>query len=193
MRVGKADQQVIWQGGKPHGQQFVGLGIETFARVGCVVTSVAMALRLLGAKAGAMPLEVQNKGLMKGGVWAKNSSACSVRALIDSQGSIISGQDFPGPGQHSAPDAVLRIVEKTIESGGVCLLHVDHDSAIPGGDQIGDHWIVAYAFDADHVYCADPATARNERLRRGDLSGIVMWGKKQRAYSARRVVSVFVR
>ena len=192
MRIGEADQRPIWQGGKPHGQQFVGLGIETFARVGCVVTSVAIALRLLGARAGAMPIEVQNRGLAAGGVWAKNSSACSVRGLIDAQRDLISGQDFPGPGQHAAADSILRIVEATLKAGGVCLLHVDHDSD-RGGDILGDHWVVAYAIEDGFLFCSDPATARNEKLRLPDLTGDVLWGKKKRLYQARRVVSVHLR
>lgn len=191
MRIGKEQIPVIWQGAKPHGNQFVGNGLESFRAVGCVVTCVAMACRYLGARAGATPIDVNNKGI-KLGAFAKNSSACTVRDLIDSQGCIISGNDLPGAGRYSSVDDLRPFIETTIQRGGVCLLHVDYDSKT-GGDEIGDHWICAFAIDTNsrEILCGDPATARTESLSLDTLSAVVSWQNKKKPYLVRRAVAIF--
>jgi hypothetical protein len=189
MRIGFADQKVLWQGGLPHAHLHVGNGKETFARVGCVVTSVAMACRYLGARSGALPAEVNRRGIAAG-AFPPGKSACVVRDLIDSQGCLISGKDFPGPGQHAAVDSLRPIIEQTIKAGGVLLVHVDYDAHL-GGDFIGDHWCCAYAIEDGMLLMGDPATAKKESLFMDSLSGAVEWGSKKKKYTIKRVVSVF--
>jgi hypothetical protein len=64
-----------------------------------------------------------------------------------------------------------------IANGGFGWLQVDKNA-----DGKGDHWIGAYAYDDEWIYCADTATARREKLSRKDLTGTAMWSKVEKHY-----------
>jgi hypothetical protein len=191
MRSGYADQPVIWQGSYPHGPMSVGRGNQKCGAVGCVITSVAMALRYLGVRAGATPTTVQTAGLARPGVWAPGASGCVVPELVRAQTGLAVGVDADGPGIKAPVDRLSPLILDTLAGGGVALLSVDYDAGVRGGDSIGDHWVCAYAADDDWLYLADPATAKVEKIDRTTLAATVMWGRRRRPYVGARAVTVF--
>jgi hypothetical protein len=60
---------------------------------------------------------------------------------------------------------------------GFAWLHVDYT-----GDDVGEHWIMAIAYDDDVIYCTDSAPARVIQLDRKTLTAPVMWGAVERRY-----------
>ncbi len=189
-RLGYLDQPVIWQGSPPHGPQAVGRGKETFGRVGCVVTSIAQARRTLGERAGANPLDVQAAGLRRLGVWHPGKSGANVPELVRAQGLEV-GVDLDGPGKVADVPRLREAIEDCLRRGGVVLVAVDHDSALPAGDQIADHWGSAHRLEVGRLWFADPATAKVESVDWETLAGNVRWGRKVRPYQVVRVVTVF--
>jgi len=180
---------ILWQGSPPHGRRTVGHGTETFGNVGCVVTSVAQARRILGERAGAMPLDVQAAGLRRVGVWGPGSSAANVPELVRAQGLAV-GEDADGPGRVVPVDRLRILIEDALRRGGVVLVAVDHDST-RGGDAIADHWGCAYRVEVGRLWLTDPATARVESVDWETLAGPVRWGRRERMYQVVRVVTVF--
>ena len=180
---------IIWQGSPPHGRQTVGRGSETFGNVGCTVTSVAQARRILGERAGALPLDVQAAGLLRDGVWDPGASGANVPELVRAQGLTV-GVDADGPGKVAPVDRLRVIIEDCLRRGGVALVAVDHDST-RGGDAIADHWGCAYRVEVERLWMTDPATARVESLDWETLAGPVKWGRKVRPYRVVRVVTVY--
>ncbi len=191
MTIGTPPQPVIWQGARPHGRQPVGRGLEVFGNVGCVVTSVAMALRHLGVRAGAMPLDVQAAGLRRPGVWAPGSSGCNVPELVRAQDGLTVGEDMDGAGKVASVDRIAPLILDCLTRGGVVLAAVDYDAASPKGDPLGDHWVTIHGLEGDDLLLADPATARTERLLCPTLAGPVRWGEKVRPYRVTRAITVF--
>ena len=191
MRSGYKDQPVIWQGSYPHGPMSVGRGNQKCGAVGCVITSTAMALRLLGVRAGATPTTVQAAGLARHGVWAEGASGCVVPELVRAQTGLTVDVDADGPGVAVPANRLSPLILDTLSAGGVALVSVDYDAGVRTGDAIGDHWVCAYAADDDWLYVADPATAKVERLDKTTLAATVMWGRRRRPYVIARAVTVF--
>lgn len=191
MRSGYKDQPVIWQGSYPHGPMSVGRGAQKCGAVGCVITSTAMALRLLGVRAGATPTTVQAAGLARHGVWAEGASGCVVPELVRAQTGLTVDVDADGPGVAVPVGRLSPLILDCLSAGGVALVSVDYDAGVRTGDAIGDHWVCAYAADDDWLYVADPATAKIERLDRTTLAATVMWGRRRRPYVVARAVTIF--
>lgn len=189
--IGHPAQPVIWQGAPPHGRQTVGRGTQTFGAVGCVVTSVAMALRFLGIRAGAMPLDVQALGLARPGVWAPGQSGCVIPELCRACDLDVI-DDMDGPGKAAPVERLRGFVVETLQAGGVVLVGVDYDRDAPAGDPTAEHWGCAFAIDGDDLLLADPATARTERLLLQTLAGPVRWGRRVRPYQVARAIGVRV-
>ena len=189
-RLGYLDPvPVLWQGSPPWGRQSVGRGSQTFGAVGCVVTSVTQGLRVLGARAGATPLDVQAAGLRRLGVWTPGQSGCNVPDLVRAQGLEV-GADLDGPGKVADVARLREAIEDCLRRGGVALVAVDHD-ATRGGDAIADHWGCAHREEAGRLWFSDPATARVESVDWETLAGPVKWGRKVRPYQVVRVITVF--
>ena len=180
---------IIWQGSPPHGEKTVGRVKGLFKRVGCVVTSVAQARRILGERAGAMPLDVQAAGLSRLGVWSPGASGCNVAELVRAQGLEV-GADLDGPGKVADVARLREAIDDCLRRGGVALVAVDQDST-RGGDAIADHWGCAYRVEVDRLWMTDPATARVESLDWQTLAGPVRWGRVARPYQVVRVITVF--
>ena len=191
MMIGYKDQPVIWQGSYPHGPMSVGRGNQKCGAVGCVITSTAMALRLLGVRAGATPTTVQAAGLARHGVWADGASGCVVPELVRAQTGLAVDVDADGPGVAAPVGRLSPLILDCLSAGGVALVSVDYDAGVRTGDSIGDHWVCAYAADDDWLYVADPATAKIERLDKTTLAATVMWGRRRRPYVVARAVTVF--
>jgi len=76
-------------------------------------------------------------------------------------------------GDPRLPDRVLAGLG--LEPRSVCILHVDLDRDILGGDSEGDHFILAYAWRNGGIECADPATGRICILDDRTLKGDSVW------------------
>lgn len=189
--TGYPPQPVIWQGAAPHGARHVGNGTQTFALVGCVVTSVAMALRFLGVRAGASPLQVHAAGLLRPGVWAPGASGCVVPELVRAQTDLEVGTDMDGAGRVASVERLRPLLVDAIRAGGVAMVAVDYDAHSPTGDATAEHWCCAFGLDGADLLIADPATSKVERLPLVTLSAGVRWGRRERRYTVVRAVTVF--
>jgi hypothetical protein len=56
-------------------------------------------------------------------------------------------------------------------------IHVDYT-----GDDRGEHWILAVAYDDVSIHCYDSAVAGMVALDRHTLRGTALWGKRKRGY-----------
>jgi len=185
-----ADREVLRQSDGRWAKRLLGRSSSTtIGSSGCTVTAVAQALRVLGVRAGATPLDVQAHGVNRPGVWAEGAAGAVVSELARAQRLTV-GEDT-GAG-HVAPVQPLRaLILSCLDSGGVALVCVDHDHNAPGGDDIGDHWVLAIGADADSLWVADPATGEVETLQLRTLTGPVLWGKRAKVYSVVRAVTLF--
>jgi hypothetical protein len=198
-RIGFRDPKIIWQGAHPHGNQKVGRAPDephkdkrrTFALVGCVVTCVSMALRILGAKAGSLPLEIQKIGL-EFGCWKAGVSSVEIQKLIRAQG--LKSDLDTGIGKVIEAKKLKKIILGILANNGVALLHVDYDNFLADGDETGEHWVLAFAADLNlnRIFIADPATAKIEFLDLDTLENEISWSRIKRKYKAVRCISAFV-
>ena len=177
---------VLWQGSAPWGSVPVGLGSETHGNVGCLSTSVAQLLRIMGSRAGATPLHVKEMATRTEGVYQPGHSGAVVTALVDAMVGLCAGRDVDGVGRNaSVPDLQAAIMD-ALRRGGACLVLVDHDSMRPGGDVLGDHWLTAYAVDGDRLLVTDPASTGTTSLSWETLAGPSKWGRVTRDYRVTR-------
>ena len=183
--------QPLYQGDPRWGQRTVGKGPQTFGLVGCVVTAVAEALRRLGVRAGATPLDVQAAGLLRPGVWAPGSSGAVVADLCRAQLGVGEVRDVSGAGTVTGIDELRTAILDCLARGGVALAAVDYDRDSPKGDPTAEHWGCIYAVEGDALLMADPATAKVERLAVATLAAKVKWGRVVRPYLVVRTVLVF--
>jgi hypothetical protein len=191
-RAGHPDpSSVLYQGDHRWGRVTVGRGPQRFGAVGCLVTSVAQALRILGVRAGATPLDVQRAGLAWPDVWAPGSSGAVVTELVRAQKGVVVGGDYSGAGTSTPPEVLRPVIADCIQRGGVALVAVDYDRDMPAGDPTAEHWGCAYAAQARRLWLTDPATAKRESVDLATLAGPVSWGSVVRPYVVVRVVTVF--
>ena len=182
---------ILRQGDPRWGKRTIGRSASTtIGAAGCVLTSVAMACRVLGVRAGATPLDCQARGVQRPGVWADGAAGCVVPELARAQGLTV-GEDIPGAGAAAPTQPLRKLILEALDAGGVALVCVDTDRAT-GGDVTGEHWCLATEADSDTLWICDPATGGLERIVLRTLSGSVRWGKaKTKAYSVVRAVSLF--
>ena len=205
MLIGYAKQPVIWQGAKPHGPMPVGLtgygpdgkATHPVGKLGCVPSATAMALRLLGAKAGATVVEVMEAAKRaRDKVYPdpERPASAVVPELVRAQKGLIVGEDVPGAGVlvPPGPDVLRPLLLQCFARGGVALVCVDYDRDLPAGDPTGEHWCCARGVEPfGRLYLADPATAKDESVDLATLSGPVHWGSVVRPYVVVRVVTVY--
>lgn len=182
--VGYAFQRPFWQGGNPHGPMFVGEGQKTFARVGCVVCCVAMALRHLGVRAGATPLDVNRVGKTCH-AFAKDSSSAVVRKLIDCQSGVFSKYDYPSSTDIVTKENLRNIIDRSLVDGGVVMAHVDYND-----DDRGDHWVLIFRSENGQYVADDPAIASHVYLDHDTLSGECYWKDKRKNYEVLRLIPI---
>lgn len=194
-RIGYPDQPVIWQGALPHGTVQVGLATSgaQHGRVGCANVATAMALRFLGARAGATVLDVHRAALARAEVVYPvrgNPAAAVIPELVRAQKGLKVIADVAGAGKVASHEAAHDLIVDTLRAGGICLVCVDYDAHLPKGDPTGEHWGCAYAIEDGFVLVADPATARTEKIELSTLRAVVKWGDVERPYHIVRVVAV---
>jgi hypothetical protein len=179
-----------WQGAQPHGPLPYGHGGKTVGQWGCTVCSLAAAARLAGATAGASPEWLQARAMRpEAGVWAPGSSLAVLPSLARA-----ADLTCPDVGEAWSVRAIKQRPAMTVREISVCIcdtidhhgltapvgfgwLHVDYT-----GDDVGEHWILAYAYDDKHIYCYDSAVAGIVRLSRKTLTGAAQWGSVERRY-----------
>ena len=173
----------MWQG---KWQTPYGHGGKTIGQWGCTATALAEAQRLSGVRAGATPQTVCERALtVDPPVWAPGSSLAVLPRLARSAG--FSCPDVAdawtvAKGAMSARQMSVAICDAIDGHGlaprrGFAWLHVDYT-----GDDVGEHWLMAVAYDEDAIYCTDSAPAKVTQLDRKTLTAPVMWGAVEKRY-----------
>ena len=175
--------RVMWQGAYkgPYGH-----GGKTIAQWGCTATALAEAQRLSGVRAGATPQTVCERALtVSPPVWAPGSSLAVLPRLARSAG--FSCPDTTeawtvAKGAMTTRQLSVAICDAIDGHGlaprrGFAWLHVDYT-----GDDVGEHWVMAVAYDDDVIYCTDSAPAKVTQLDRKTLTAPVMWGAVEKRY-----------
>lgn len=164
-----------WQGAAPHGSLPYGHAGKTIGQWGCTVCSLAAAARLTGATAGASPEWLQERAMRpEASVWAPGSSLAVLPALARCAG-LECGLAWDAP---TANDILTAIDGAGLTAPkGFGWLHVDYS-----GDERGDHWILAYAYDERWIYCYDSAVGGIVRLDVKTLKGRARWGRVWKNY-----------
>lgn len=175
--------RAMWQGKYP---QPYGHGGKSIAQWGCTATALAEAQRLSGVRAGATPQTVCERALtVSPPVWAPGSSLAVLPRMARSAGFSCpdTGDAWTvAKGAMTARQMSVAICDAIDGMGlaprrGFAWLHVDYT-----GDDVGEHWIMAVAYDDDVIYCTDSAPARVVQLDRKTLTAPVMWGAVERRY-----------
>ena len=179
-------ERVMWQGDRRWGSQPYGAGGKTIAQWGCTATSLAEAQRASGIRAGATPVTVCERALQAvPPVWAPGSSLAVLPRLARSAGFSCPDVDEAWTVQKGAMSArqmsvsICDAIDRhgVVPRHGFAWLQVDYT-----GDDVGEHWIMALAYDEDAIYCTDSAPARVIQLDRKTLTAPVMWGAVERRY-----------
>jgi hypothetical protein len=164
-----------------------GHGGKTIGQWGCTAASLAEGQRLAGIRAGATPHTVcERASTWLPPVWATGSSLAVLPHLAASAGFTVSPAFTVGKGGLSAAQASLKICDAIDGMGlsprrGFGWLQVDKDA-----DGVGDHWVLAIAYDADWIYCTDSAPAKITPLNRKTLRGLAVWGSAEKTYQVTR-------
>ena len=181
--------RVMWQGQwkGPYGH-----GGKTISQWGCTATSLAEAQRLSGVRAGATPQTVCERALtVSPPVWdahapiVQDRSKAHLPRLARSAGFSCPDTEHAwtvAKGAMTTRQLSVAICDAIDGHGlaprrGFAWLHVDYT-----GDDVGEHWIMAVAYDDDVIYCTDSAPARVTQIDRKTLTAPVMWGAVEKRY-----------
>jgi hypothetical protein len=176
----------MWQGDRRWSASPYGHAGKTVAQWGCTATSLAEAQRASGVRAGATPQTVcERAALAVPPVWAPGSSLAVLPRLARSAGLSCPDPDSAwtvAKGAMSARQLSVAICDAIDRHGisprhGFAWLHVDYT-----GDDVGEHWIMALAYDDDVIYATDSAPAKVIQIDRRTLQAEVMWGASPRRY-----------
>jgi hypothetical protein len=164
-----------------------GLGGKTIGQWGCTAASLAEGQRLSGIRADATPATLCERALTwDPAVWLPGKSAAHLGHLARSAGYTVRQALSVGKGGMSSTQASLAITDAIDGMGlsprrGFGWIQVDKND-----DGKGDHWILAYAYDADWIYCTDSAPGKVTPLNRKTLRGLAVWGKVEKVYQVTR-------
>lgn len=197
MKIGHGEPaRIFWQVAEPWGKEPWGSAGPTVGAWGCPGVSLAVLATLAGDPSATPLTVVQAARKHRPAVWAPGSSLALLPELARSAGftcpdsswmtaegrqlQVESGRMTAAQASKvyamSAAEMSIEICA-TIATGGFAWLQVDKNA-----DGKGDHWIGAYAYDDEWIYCADTATARREKLSRKDLTGTAVWSKVEKHY-----------
>ena len=173
-----------WQGAAPWGQLPYGHGGRTIAQWGCTLVTIAAAARLAGVKASADPVWLHARAMRPGAkVWAPDSSLAVLPALARAAELTCPDVADAWTIDKMTPLEMSRAICDAIDHHGIPgpkgfgWLHVDYT-----GDDRGEHWILALAYDDVSIHCYDSAVAGMVALDRHTLRGTAMWGRRKRSY-----------
>jgi hypothetical protein len=141
-----------------------------------------MALRHLGARAGATPLDVNKTG-KENFAFAKDSSSAFVRKLIDCQKGIVS--QFEVYALKEDPKRISELITGTIAGEGVVLAHVDYN-----GNEQGDHWVLIFRQEDDEFIADDSAIGTHVRFDAKTLKADCMWRDQPKTYEIKRIIPI---
>lgn len=200
---------VIWQG-DPRFAGGVGLSDEPMVKVGCVVSAIAMARRIVLGDRRATPRTVQEAGLRaRPPVWTPDRPAAArIGRLARANGFACDDLPFADDADADYDDlessTARGLILDALRAEGAALVWVDTDMA--DADRRAKHWALVYAATIRDIakrdgvlVLADTASAGNRRSTTTDtppgiegldlrtMSGVVMWGSKPRAYQVRAV------
>jgi hypothetical protein len=167
--------------------QAYGLGGKTIAAWGCTATALAEGQRLAGIRAGATPVTVcERASTWKPPVWATGSSLAVLPHLAASAGFTVRESFNVGKGGMSARQASVAICDAIDGMGlqprrGFGWLQVDKND-----DGRGDHWVLAFAYDDDVIYCTDSAPGKITQIDRKTLRGLAVWAGVEKVYQVTR-------
>jgi len=176
--------KILWQGAY---KQPYGHGGKSIAAWGCTATALAEGQRLAGIRAGATPVTVCERALTYvPAVWAPGKSAAVLCHLAASAGFTVSPAFTVGRGGVSTAQASLKICDAIDGMGlsprrGFGWIQVDKND-----DGKGDHWVLAFAYDDDVIYCTDSAPAKITQIDRKTLRGLAVWAGVERVYQVTR-------
>ena len=155
----------------------------TIQQAGCVLTSLAIALRSLGLDPAATPVTVQTKALA---AWRASRlpqpfATNSASAVIDLVGRA-SGLDVGAVLQGRTGRLWSTLMAAL--GGGRALLHVD---TVDDGVDKAHHWVLALRLDGRDIVFADPDGGHEGRLPWDSLEGLSPKGKPYRVLALRTV------
>ena len=177
--------RIFWQGAPPWGSSPYGYGGKTVGQWGCTASALSQAQRLSSVRAGATPGTVVANALRASpAVWQPGSSLAHLPNMARSA-------YFQCPDTEEAWDVKRGMTVRQMSiaicdaidrhglqpRNGFAWLHVDTT-----GDDVGEHWILAYAYDDDVIYCTDSAPSKITELSRKTLTGAAQWGSVERRY-----------
>lgn len=144
----------------PWGRLILGFGSDSIGLSGCILTALTMAFNYFNPSSTPLTPDTANDLLKQANAFVANSSSMYVDRGAAAIGMIL--QDivsFDGKGTPSADaiNAMTSFIDKTLSSGGLILLRVDHNRDI---GLKGDHTIVIYDRTPTGYIAADPALAR---------------------------------
>jgi hypothetical protein len=176
--------KVLWQGAynQPYGH-----GGKTIGQWGCTATALAEGQRLAGIRAGATPHTVcERASTWNPPVWATGNSEAHLAHMAQSAGFTVREALTVGKGGMSARQASIAITDAIDGMGlqprrGFGWIQVDKND-----DGKGDHWILAFAYDDDWIYCTDSAPAKVTPLNRKTLRGLAVWAGVEKTYQVTR-------
>jgi hypothetical protein len=176
--------KILWQGAY---KQPYGHGGKSIAAWGCTATALAEGQRLAGIRAGATPVTVCERALTwNPPVWAPGKSAAVLAHMAASAGFSVSPAFTVGRGGMSARQASVAICDAIDGMGlqprrGFAWIQVDKND-----DGKGDHWVLAFAYDDDVIYCTDSAPAKITQIDRKTLRGLAVWAGVEKTYQVTR-------
>jgi hypothetical protein len=149
----------------------------TVGAAGCLATCYAQALRALGIDETATPATV-----VAACVTANGFLRAGIVQPVLSKALGIHADDVVTAVQTA--QVMRAVIVKGLERG-VVILHVDHDHDRAGGDDDGDHFVLATRIEGDRIYYCDPATGSECWLDLRTMSGMAEWGDPRRRYEVR--------
>gem|GEM_PF-4449435 len=162
-----------------------GHGGIPISRWGCTAAALSQAARLSGVQAGATPATVAARALAATPyVWAPGSSLARMPQMARAMGFTCPDADAavdvktgttPSALSIGISDAIDR--HGLVERNGFAWVQVDYT-----GDDVGEHWLLAFAYDEVSIYCTDSAIGAVVAVNRKTLRATVRWGSVSRKY-----------
>jgi len=173
----------FWQGGPSHETPWtpnlIGNSRVTFGAAGCLLTCLTISSNtLLGTNLnpGQVNVIATRAGAIDSGgntIVVTAASALKLNAPLDKK--VVGG----------TLEQIRKVVDTTLEAGGLVMLHVDLT-----GDISGDHFILIHSRQKDTYIASDPALGASITLS-NNLTADTRWGNSLKHYRPISAVPVF--